>query len=71
MLERKTIWLLTGWRSKMPLQMHCLLGLECEPFPRARARGPIEALTSSETRLSDVPFPRARARGPIEAENRL
>src|SRR5207247_92521 len=36
-------------------------------FPRASARGPIEALTLAARRASPSTFPRASARGPIEA----
>src|SRR5579885_3391253 len=36
-------------------------------FPRARARGPIEAMTHLSRLMGTGQFPRARARGPIEA----
>src|ERR1700733_7446151 len=40
------------------------------PFPRARARGLIEALHDFVRAVAPPGFPRARARGLIEAANR-
>ena len=37
-------------------------------FPRARARGPIEAVVNDCEGSDNNDFPRARARGPIEAK---
>ena len=72
--------LLTGLGALLDFREHALAAplkrfevleesLRRARFPRARARGPIEALERAFDIRLDGEFPRARARGPIEARN--
>src|SRR6266545_3519201 len=66
--ESKTeCWGIIGWCSQKHMQLREEKELIPVLFPRADARGPIEALVRGSRCVPRGRFPRADARGPIEA----